>query len=139
MVSIGYGSPAAVRFHHPSGFTERLVHNLRELEGVDPKKEAVRIAGSVGSRKRIAIINKADELEIRVLNRNIRERIAEEEEKEAKKGGKEEKKESKEQRKEKKEEKKEKREETKEKEDSKKERPSEKKTSKKEGREGGKH
>lgn len=68
LVSKGYGSPAAARHLHPSGFAERIVHNVSELEGVDPKTTAVRIAHSVGTRKRKDIIAEAERLQIRVLN-----------------------------------------------------------------------
>src|SRR5207245_1768828 len=42
--SIGYRGPRAVRGLHPSGFQELLVHNERQLEGLDATKQAVRIA-----------------------------------------------------------------------------------------------
>lgn len=71
VVSIGYRSPKKARGLHPSGFEEVLVHNIKELEKVNPKKQAVRIAHSVGFRKREAIIEKADEIGIRVLNRGV--------------------------------------------------------------------
>ncbi len=67
-VSAGYGSPASVRGLHPSGFAEKLVHNVSQLDGVDPKTTAVRIAHSVGTRKREAIVAEAEKLKIRVLN-----------------------------------------------------------------------
>lgn len=67
-VSVGYGSPALVRGLHPSGFSEKLVHNVAQLEGVDPKTTAVRIAHSVGTKKRQEIVDEAEKLEIRVLN-----------------------------------------------------------------------
>jgi large subunit ribosomal protein L32e len=38
---------------------------------VDPKKQAVRIGGTVGTRKRIMIEDRAEELGIRVLNRMV--------------------------------------------------------------------
>jgi len=66
---IGYGTPKKVRGLHPSGFRERMVYNVRDLEGIDPEKEAVRIGGTVGRKKREEIIAKADEMGIRVLNR----------------------------------------------------------------------
>ncbi|HEC88688.1 MAG TPA: 50S ribosomal protein L32e, partial [Thermoplasmata archaeon] len=43
--------------------------NVNDLEGIDGSKEAVRIAGTVGRKKRMEIIAKADEMGIRVLNR----------------------------------------------------------------------
>ena len=71
MVDIGYRGPKAVRNLHPSGFEEVLVYNVDGLEGIDPKKQAVRIGGTVGTKKRIAIEDRADELGIRVLNRMV--------------------------------------------------------------------
>ncbi len=66
---IGYSSPRKVRGLHPSGFKERLVYNVKDLEDIDASKEAIRIAHTVGKKKRMEIIEKADELGIRVLNR----------------------------------------------------------------------
>jgi large subunit ribosomal protein L32e len=70
VVSIGYGSPKAARFLHPSGFKEVMVHNVKDLEKINPETEAARVAHKVGMRKRIEIESKADELKIRVLNRS---------------------------------------------------------------------
>ncbi len=66
---IGYGTPKKVRGLHPSGFREVLVHTPGEVDNVDGATEAIRIAGTVGGRKRKRIIEKADEMDIRVLNR----------------------------------------------------------------------
>lgn len=71
MVDIGFRGPIAARDLHPSGFEEVLVYNVDGLEGIDPKKQAVRIGGTVGTKKRIAIEDRADELGIRVLNRMV--------------------------------------------------------------------
>jgi len=71
LVSIGYRNPRMVRGLHPSGFKEVIVYNVKDLEKIDPDREAIRIAGSVGKRKRISIIEKADELGIVVLNRRL--------------------------------------------------------------------
>lgn len=70
VVSIGYGSPNAAKHLHPSGFEEVLVHNAKDLDGIDPKKQAARVAHTVGMRKRTQIEEKADELNIRILNRS---------------------------------------------------------------------
>jgi large subunit ribosomal protein L32e len=64
----GYGSPVAVRGMHPSGFFEVLVATLKELEGLDPKTQAVRISGTVGDRKRIALQEAALGKGLKVLN-----------------------------------------------------------------------
>jgi large subunit ribosomal protein L32e len=69
VVRVGYGSPKAVRGLHPSGFKEILVYNVNDLKDIDPKTEAVRIGHSVGTKKRIEMEKKADELGIRVLNK----------------------------------------------------------------------
>lgn len=70
-VDIGFRGPASVRNLHPSGFEEVLVYNVDGLEGIDPKKQAVRIGGTVGTKKRMAIEDRAAELGIRVLNRMV--------------------------------------------------------------------
>jgi large subunit ribosomal protein L32e len=67
-VQAGFRSPEAVRGLHPSGFEEVRVHNVDDLEGVDPDTEAVRIASKVGGRKREQIEEEAEDREIRVLN-----------------------------------------------------------------------
>jgi len=71
VVVIGYRGPKAARGLHPSGFEEVHVQTINELEGVDPKKQAVRIGGTVGTKKRIMIEDRAEELGIRVLNRMV--------------------------------------------------------------------
>ena len=71
VVLIGYRGPSLSRDLHPSGFEEKLVFTVDELDTVDPKKQAVRIGGTVGTRKRIIIEDRAEELGIRVLNRMV--------------------------------------------------------------------
>ncbi len=68
LVSIGFGSPKAVRGLHPSGYEEVLVYNVKDLENVDPKRQAIRIASTVGMKKRLQIEEKAKELGIKILN-----------------------------------------------------------------------
>ncbi|WP_338739242.1 50S ribosomal protein L32e [Haloplanus salilacus] len=67
-VEAGYRSPTAARGLHPSGFEEVRVHNADDLEGIDPDREAVRIASGVGGRKRERIEDVCEDREIRVLN-----------------------------------------------------------------------
>jgi large subunit ribosomal protein L32e len=64
---IGYKNSESVRHLHPSGFREVLVHNVDELLKAG-KDVVVRIAKSVGRKKRVEIVNKAKELGVRVLN-----------------------------------------------------------------------
>ncbi|RLI09874.1 50S ribosomal protein L32e [Candidatus Bathyarchaeota archaeon] len=68
IVKIGYRGPSEARGLHPSGFREVLVHNVEELERLDPRTEAARIAHTVGLRKKIEIMRRAQELGIYVLN-----------------------------------------------------------------------
>lgn len=68
MPTVGYGAPKHLRYLHPSGYREVLIHNVKELEVVDPEKEAIRISHRVGKRKRRLILEKAEELKIKVLN-----------------------------------------------------------------------
>lgn len=64
----GYRSPKLVRGLHASGLEEVRVFNPKELEGLNPKTHAVRIASQVGKKKRLEIMKKAKELGLRVLN-----------------------------------------------------------------------
>jgi len=68
-VKIGFRSPREARYLHPSGFEEITVCNVKDLEKIDGKRQAARISGTVGTRKRIEIEKKADEMGIRILNK----------------------------------------------------------------------
>jgi len=68
IVKVGYRGPKAARGLHPSGYTDNVVHNVAELAKLDPKKDAARIAHTVGKKKRIEIIAKATQLKVKVLN-----------------------------------------------------------------------
>jgi large subunit ribosomal protein L32e len=79
MVEAGYRGPRAARGLHPSGYAEVLVHTVDDVDRVDPKAQAVRIAHAVGARKRIEITARARERGIRVLNpREVEKPLAEE-------------------------------------------------------------
>lgn len=65
---IGYRAPEESRGIHPSGYEDVLVHNVSELEDLE-EGQAARIASSVGGRKREQMLDKAEELDIKVLNR----------------------------------------------------------------------
>ncbi|MGH9934173.1 MAG: 50S ribosomal protein L32e [Nitrososphaerales archaeon] len=68
LVKIGYRGPKAARYLHPSGYHDILVHNVAELSKLDPKRDAARIASSVGKKKRKEIGDKARTMKIKVLN-----------------------------------------------------------------------
>jgi large subunit ribosomal protein L32e len=65
---IGFRGPREARNLHPSGYKEMIVYNLKNLEKVDPKLYAIRISHQVGTRKRMLILGKAEELGLKVLN-----------------------------------------------------------------------
>jgi large subunit ribosomal protein L32e len=69
LVKVGYRGPKRARGLHPSGYRDRLIHNIRDLEKLDPKIDAARIGHSVGRRKRIDIVSRANALGVKVLNR----------------------------------------------------------------------
>ena len=72
LVKVGYRVPKKVRYLHPSGYRDVLVHNLVELEALSPDTDAARLAAGVGRRKRIELAKRAKELGVRVLNgRNL--------------------------------------------------------------------
>ncbi|MCJ7450183.1 MAG: 50S ribosomal protein L32e [Candidatus Nanohaloarchaeota archaeon QJJ-9] len=69
MPNPGYRKPKDERGTHPSGYEDVLVHNTEDLKKLDPEKEAARIGSTVGGRKKEEMLEKADELDIKVLNR----------------------------------------------------------------------
>ncbi|MCX6665242.1 MAG: 50S ribosomal protein L32e [Euryarchaeota archaeon] len=71
LVRIGFRGPKDVRGLHSSGFEEVLVHNVLDLQKLNPKTQAARVGGTVGTRKRIDIAKKAAELDIRILNMKV--------------------------------------------------------------------
>lgn len=68
VVNTGYRGPVLVRGLHPSGLQDILVNNVKELVALNPEVQGARIAATVGKRKRIEIVKKANELGIRVFN-----------------------------------------------------------------------
>ncbi len=68
LVKIGYGGPKISRGLHPSGFVDNLVFNVNDLSLLDKSKDSARIAHTVGNKKRLEIIAKAESLGIKLLN-----------------------------------------------------------------------
>jgi len=80
-VNVGYRGPKVARGLHPSGYKEVLLYNAEELKEIDPKTQAVRIAHSVGKRKRARILVEARKRKITVLNiKEAKEAVEEEKE-----------------------------------------------------------
>lgn len=72
LVKVGYGGPKFARGLHPSGFTDNLVHNINDLQGLDPKADGVRIAHGVGTKKRLEIVARATEKKFKIFNARVR-------------------------------------------------------------------
>jgi len=77
-VEIGYRGPRKVRGLHPSGYEEILVRNVDDLAKVDPKTQAIRIAHTVGGKKRAEISLRAGERHLYILNPLPKEKPEEE-------------------------------------------------------------
>lgn len=68
LVKIGYRGPKKARGLHPSGYTDNLVFNVKDLGRLDPAADAARIGHAVGQRKRLLILAEAHNKGIKVLN-----------------------------------------------------------------------
>ena len=75
--NVGYRNPRKVRGLHPSGKELVRIHNIFDLEEIDSETQIAQIGSKVGSRKRTEIINLGEEMEIHIVNPQIR-RIQEE-------------------------------------------------------------
>ncbi len=72
VVKIGYSRPRATRGMHPSGLKEVMVWRPKDLEGIDSKTQAARIAHTVGENKRVQIVDEAKKANIRILNPGLK-------------------------------------------------------------------
>ena len=79
-VNVGYRGPKVARGLHPSGYREVLVYNTEGLEKIDPKTQAIKIAHTVGKRKRAKILVEARKKKITILNLKEAKGIVEEKE-----------------------------------------------------------
>jgi len=74
MPSIGYGSDKRTRNIHPNGFKSVVINNVAELEllMMHNRIYAATVAHAVSSRVRREIIERAEQLAIRVTNANAK-------------------------------------------------------------------
>jgi large subunit ribosomal protein L32e len=68
VVSSGFGSPRATRGLTPTGFRPVLVQTADALAVLDPARDAVLIARTVGTRRRLVLEEAARQKGLHVLN-----------------------------------------------------------------------
>lgn len=81
-VKQGWRSPVEIRGFHGKGLKPVTINNVKELSAVK-KDEGIIIAKSVGDKKRLEIIKKAEELKLIVLNikvESFKEKVSKKEE-----------------------------------------------------------
>ncbi|MFX0056766.1 MAG: 50S ribosomal protein L32e [Candidatus Hodarchaeota archaeon] len=72
--TVGYRNPKKVRGLHPSGYEEVRIFTKSDLIGLSNKKHAIKIAGKLGAKKRINLIDYVQNRGFKVLNIGISQR-----------------------------------------------------------------
>lgn len=68
IVKIGYKNPAIVRDLDLKGRKIIVVNNIKDLQSIDKKNEAIQIGANVGKRKKLEMIKNALKEKITILN-----------------------------------------------------------------------
>lgn len=81
MPKIGYGSNSKTRHLLPNGFKKFIVSNVRDIDMLlmHNRVFAAEIAHNVSARKRLEIVQRAKQLDVKVTNAHGRIRTAENE------------------------------------------------------------
>jgi large subunit ribosomal protein L32e len=76
LVKIGYGSDKVTKYRRPNHFYTFLVKNVNDVDLLlmHNRNYAAEIAHDVGYKKRLAIIARAQQLDVKVTNANARVR-----------------------------------------------------------------
>ena len=68
IVKVGYRNPREIRGLHPSGLEPVVVHNVNELDSLNPEKHVIYIGRTVGLRKRLQLVKIAKEKGFKIAN-----------------------------------------------------------------------
>ena len=81
MPNKGYGSDRSTKYIHPSGFKHFPINNVQDLSMLlmQNRKYAAVISHTVGAKSRKAIVRRARELDVRLVNLNSKLRRVESE------------------------------------------------------------
>lgn len=78
-VKQGWRSPVEIRGFHSSGYESVIVNNVQDLDNVQ-KHQGIIISANVGAKKKLLIIDKAQKMQIQILNikaEDFKKKIAE--------------------------------------------------------------
>ena len=68
MPNPGYGGPSAARGLHKSGLQMVLVRTIAEIDALDPATQGAIIGSTVGARKKISLLEKAQEKKLTIIH-----------------------------------------------------------------------
>lgn len=66
--NVGYRSPKKLRGLHPCGLIEKVVHNMNQIDELDPTIHGLKISSKIGNKKRMGMIEKAQLKNFKILN-----------------------------------------------------------------------